>query len=111
MEVSRLRLAMLSGDWMPVTLPDAVRRRVPGLNVSLGGAVIALPDPLMGERTCACVVPRGGTHPPTLRDVQAAFRGRGRRLRGARSAGGPGTAADDRRRQGRQAALRASVEA
>ncbi|GLX40352.1 non-ribosomal peptide synthetase [Streptomyces roseochromogenus] len=41
-DVSRLRLAMLSGDWIPVTLPDAVRRRVPGLNVvSLGGATEA----------------------------------------------------------------------
>ncbi|SPE99883.1 non-ribosomal peptide synthetase [Streptomyces sp. MA5143a] len=41
-DVSRLRLAMLSGDWIPVTLPDAIRRRVPGLNVvSLGGATEA----------------------------------------------------------------------
>ncbi|GCD47384.1 non-ribosomal peptide synthetase [Streptomyces paromomycinus] len=38
----RLRLAMLSGDWIPVTLPDAVRARVPGLSVvSLGGATEA----------------------------------------------------------------------
>ncbi|TDT42715.1 pyochelin synthetase [Streptomyces sp. BK208] len=38
----RLRLAMLSGDWIPVTLPDAVRKRVPGLSVvSLGGATEA----------------------------------------------------------------------
>ncbi|MFK8845335.1 amino acid adenylation domain-containing protein [Streptomyces sp. Ac-502] len=38
----RLRLAMLSGDWIPVTLPDAVRDRVPGLSVvSLGGATEA----------------------------------------------------------------------
>ncbi|KOU08990.1 (2,3-dihydroxybenzoyl)adenylate synthase [Streptomyces sp. ESR1.13] len=43
----------------------------------LGAAVFALPDPLMGERTCACVVPKDGAHPPTLRDVQAAFKGRG----------------------------------
>ncbi|QES04574.1 amino acid adenylation domain-containing protein [Streptomyces venezuelae] len=41
-DVSRLRLALLSGDWLPVTLPDAVRRRVPGLQVvSLGGATEA----------------------------------------------------------------------
>ncbi|MCL7364059.1 non-ribosomal peptide synthetase [Streptomyces ardesiacus] len=41
-DVSRLRLALLSGDWIPVTLPDAVRRRVPGLHVvSLGGATEA----------------------------------------------------------------------
>lgn len=38
-DVSRLRLAMLSGDWIPVTLPDAIRSRIPGLEVmSLGGA-------------------------------------------------------------------------
>ncbi|MFG3396474.1 MULTISPECIES: (2,3-dihydroxybenzoyl)adenylate synthase [Streptomyces] len=43
----------------------------------LGVAVLSLPDPLMGERTCACVVPKERAHPPTLRDVQAAFRGRG----------------------------------
>lgn len=43
----------------------------------LGAAVIALPDPLMGERSCACLVPKDSTHSPTLRDVQAAFRRRG----------------------------------
>ncbi len=32
-DTGRLRLAMLSGDWIPVTLPDAVRARVPGLRV------------------------------------------------------------------------------
>ncbi|MEU2616263.1 amino acid adenylation domain-containing protein [Micromonospora sp. NPDC007271] len=37
-----LRLALLSGDWIPVPLPDAVRARVPGLEVvSLGGATEA----------------------------------------------------------------------
>lgn len=37
-----LRLAMLSGDWIPVTLPDAVRECVPRLRViSLGGATEA----------------------------------------------------------------------
>lgn len=41
-DVSRLRLAMLSGDWIPVTLADAVRSRIPGLDVvSLGGATEA----------------------------------------------------------------------
>ncbi|MEV6834720.1 AMP-binding protein [Streptomyces sp. NPDC051133] len=40
-------------------------------------AVIGLPDPLMGERTCACVVPRDPVHPPALSDVQAALRARG----------------------------------
>ncbi|MEU8653492.1 AMP-binding protein [Streptomyces sp. NPDC048737] len=43
----------------------------------LGAAVLALPDPLMGERTCACVVPKDSAHPPTLREVQAAFKARG----------------------------------
>lgn len=33
-----LRLAMLSGDWIPVSLPDAVRARCPGIQlVGLGG--------------------------------------------------------------------------
>ncbi len=37
-----LRLALLSGDWIPVTLPGAIRRRLPGLRVvSLGGATEA----------------------------------------------------------------------
>ncbi|HWO66725.1 MAG TPA: amino acid adenylation domain-containing protein [Umezawaea sp.] len=37
-----LRVAMLSGDWIPVTLPDRLRRLVPGVRViSLGGATEA----------------------------------------------------------------------
>ncbi|MFD0691983.1 non-ribosomal peptide synthetase [Actinomadura fibrosa] len=37
-----LRLALLSGDWIPVDLPDAVRARCPGIEVvSLGGATEA----------------------------------------------------------------------
>jgi len=37
-----LRLALLSGDWIPVGLPDAARERLPGLRlVSLGGATEA----------------------------------------------------------------------
>lgn len=40
--VASLRLAMLSGDWIPVRLPDQIRARVPGLRVvSLGGATEA----------------------------------------------------------------------
>jgi acyl-coenzyme A synthetase/AMP-(fatty) acid ligase/acyl carrier protein len=36
---STLRLALLSGDWIPVPLPDRVRRQVPAARVvSLGGA-------------------------------------------------------------------------
>ncbi|BCB84573.1 non-ribosomal peptide synthetase [Phytohabitans suffuscus] len=38
----RLRLALLSGDWIPVSLPDAFRRLSPGAEViSLGGATEA----------------------------------------------------------------------
>jgi pyochelin synthetase len=38
-DVSSLRLALLSGDWIPVNLPDRTRRLVPDLEVvSLGGA-------------------------------------------------------------------------
>ncbi|MET9297634.1 amino acid adenylation domain-containing protein [Streptomyces sp. NPDC003077] len=34
-----LRLALLSGDWIPTDLPDQIRKRVPGMRViSLGGA-------------------------------------------------------------------------
>jgi pyochelin synthetase len=37
-----LRLAMLSGDWIPVRLPDQIRSRLPGLVLhSLGGATEA----------------------------------------------------------------------
>jgi amino acid adenylation domain-containing protein len=39
---SRLRLVMLSGDWIPVTLPDRVRQSFPGARVmALGGATEA----------------------------------------------------------------------
>lgn len=38
----RLRLVMLSGDWIPVPLPDRIRALIPGLRVvSLGGATEA----------------------------------------------------------------------
>ncbi|MGV9779582.1 non-ribosomal peptide synthetase, partial [Streptosporangium sp. NPDC003464] len=41
-DLPSLRLAMLSGDWIPVALPDRVRGRLPGLElVSLGGATEA----------------------------------------------------------------------
>ncbi|MFC0104864.1 non-ribosomal peptide synthetase [Kibdelosporangium aridum] len=37
-----LRLALLSGDWIPVTLPDLLWSRIPGLRqISLGGATEA----------------------------------------------------------------------
>lgn len=39
---TRLRVALLSGDWIPVTLPDAARDLIPGLQViSMGGATEA----------------------------------------------------------------------
>ncbi|WP_431899015.1 amino acid adenylation domain-containing protein [Nonomuraea sp. bgisy101] len=38
-DISSLRVALLSGDWIPVSLPDRIRRLVPGLElISLGGA-------------------------------------------------------------------------
>jgi amino acid adenylation domain-containing protein len=38
----RLRLVMLSGDWIPVTMPDQLRKRFPNVKVkSLGGATEA----------------------------------------------------------------------
>ncbi len=41
-ELPALRLALLSGDWIPVALPGRIRRRLPGLElVSLGGATEA----------------------------------------------------------------------
>lgn len=40
--IPSLRLALLSGDWIPVTLPDQIRRLVPDLSlVGLGGATEA----------------------------------------------------------------------
>ncbi|HCU48712.1 MAG TPA: non-ribosomal peptide synthetase, partial [Micromonosporaceae bacterium] len=40
--VTSLRLAMLSGDWIPVALPDQIRAHVPDLTmISLGGATEA----------------------------------------------------------------------
>jgi amino acid adenylation domain-containing protein len=41
-EASRLRRVLLSGDWIPVTLPDRVRQAFPGAQVlALGGATEA----------------------------------------------------------------------
>jgi len=41
-EASSLRLVFLSGDWVPVTLPDEIRTRFPGATVvALGGATEA----------------------------------------------------------------------
>ncbi|MEU6477516.1 amino acid adenylation domain-containing protein [Streptomyces sp. NPDC047017] len=41
-DLSSLRLALLSGDWIPVALPGSVRDRLPGVRlVSLGGATEA----------------------------------------------------------------------
>ncbi|WP_197289557.1 non-ribosomal peptide synthetase [Saccharothrix sp. NRRL B-16348] len=41
-ELASLRLAMLSGDWIPVGLPDEIRAKIPGLTlISLGGATEA----------------------------------------------------------------------
>ncbi|WP_030760182.1 MULTISPECIES: (2,3-dihydroxybenzoyl)adenylate synthase [unclassified Streptomyces] len=40
-------------------------------------AVVALPDELMGECTCACVVPADAGDPPTLRAVHASLKARG----------------------------------
>ncbi|MFG2910081.1 (2,3-dihydroxybenzoyl)adenylate synthase [Kitasatospora sp. NPDC048286] len=40
-------------------------------------AVIGLPHKLMGEQTCACVVPVDPERAPTLRELQAALRERG----------------------------------
>ena len=40
--LAALRLALLSGDWLPLSLPDRLRARVPGCEVlSLGGATEA----------------------------------------------------------------------
>ncbi|MGW2182458.1 non-ribosomal peptide synthetase [Streptomyces sp. NPDC001732] len=40
--LSKLRFALLAGDWIPVRLPDRVRRHAPGLRfVALGGATEA----------------------------------------------------------------------
>ncbi|MEV4339066.1 AMP-binding protein [Streptomyces sp. NPDC049590] len=43
----------------------------------VAAAVVALPHPLMGEQTCACVVLRDGEPELTLRQAQAALRERG----------------------------------
>ncbi|MFC9331201.1 amino acid adenylation domain-containing protein [Kitasatospora sp. NPDC057015] len=41
-ELPTLRLALLSGDWIPLTLPDEITERLPGLQVvGLGGATEA----------------------------------------------------------------------
>ncbi|MBA3780241.1 MAG: amino acid adenylation domain-containing protein [Nocardioides sp.] len=41
-DCSSVRLGMMSGDWIPVSLPDAVRAQIPGIDLySLGGATEA----------------------------------------------------------------------
>jgi non-ribosomal peptide synthetase component E (peptide arylation enzyme) len=40
-------------------------------------ALVAMPDPLMGERACAFVVAQDSSHAPVLGDVQAFLDGRG----------------------------------
>lgn len=41
-ECSSVRLGMMSGDWIPVSLPDAIRARIPQIGLaSLGGATEA----------------------------------------------------------------------
>ncbi|ASW55458.1 (2,3-dihydroxybenzoyl)adenylate synthase [Plantactinospora sp. KBS50] len=40
-------------------------------------AVVAVPDPYLGERTCAFVVPRAGQDPPTLPALRGYLRQRG----------------------------------
>ncbi|MGC5664611.1 (2,3-dihydroxybenzoyl)adenylate synthase [Micromonospora sp. WMMD723] len=42
-----------------------------------GAAVVAVPDPDMGELTCACIVPRGAEHPPALQEIRSALTERG----------------------------------
>jgi hypothetical protein len=37
-------------------------------------ACIPVPDPVLGERMCACIVPHPGTEPPTLDDLVAFLR-------------------------------------
>ncbi|OEV05742.1 non-ribosomal peptide synthetase [Streptomyces oceani] len=40
--LSSLRLALLSGDWIPVSLPEQIRNHIPGIElISLGGATEA----------------------------------------------------------------------
>ncbi|MFG3547690.1 amino acid adenylation domain-containing protein [Streptomyces sp. NPDC047725] len=41
-DCSAVRLAMMSGDWIPVSLPDAIRARIPSIELAgLGGATEA----------------------------------------------------------------------
>ncbi|MEU9891023.1 amino acid adenylation domain-containing protein [Sphaerisporangium sp. NPDC051011] len=59
-----LRLAMLSGDWIPVALPDEARTLLPGLRVvSLGGAtegsIWSIAHPIGGVDTARPSIPYG----------------------------------------------------
>jgi 2,3-dihydroxybenzoate-AMP ligase len=36
-------------------------------------AAVAMPDPVVGERLCVCVVPKAGHEPPTLQEVRDFF--------------------------------------
>ncbi|PKW16461.1 non-ribosomal peptide synthetase [Saccharopolyspora spinosa] len=59
-----LRLAMLSGDWIPVTLPDAIRELLPELRlVSLGGAtegaIWSIHHPIAGVDPARPSIPYG----------------------------------------------------
>ena len=53
---------------------DTVVSQMPDV---LEGAVAAYPDPIMGERICAVIVPRPGAKKPTLESVRAYFEAQG----------------------------------
>ncbi|MBB5078728.1 non-ribosomal peptide synthetase [Nonomuraea endophytica] len=64
LDLPSLRLGLLSGDWIPLTLPGLVRTRLPGFRlISLGGAteaaVWSIFHPIEGERPGWPSVPYG----------------------------------------------------
>ena len=56
------------GENVPVAAVESLLYRHPAL---IEAAVVGVPDPRLGERACAVVVPAAGTAAPTLEDVCA----------------------------------------
>jgi cyclohexanecarboxylate-CoA ligase len=62
------------GENIPVAAVESLLYQHPAL---LEAAVVGVPDPRLGERACAVVVPAAGTPAPTLEDVCAFLTERG----------------------------------
>ncbi|MBM4218222.1 MAG: acyl--CoA ligase [Gammaproteobacteria bacterium] len=73
--VSRLKQLIVRGGVK--IAPEEVEVLLAQHPAVLEAAAIAYPDPILGQRICAVLVPRPGAAPPTLGAIQALFREQG----------------------------------